>query len=65
MNKNVMTAENLLCGYQIVSSGNKAEIRSQGLPTNVIFAGTYRQVKSEAKKRGLLMSQAPFRGNAK
>lgn len=59
---NQMTSENLLCGYQIVCVGNKAEIRKQGLPLQVVFTGTYRQVKAEANRRGLLMSQAPYRG---
>lgn len=61
----VMTSENLLCGYQIVCFGNKAEIRKQSLPSDVVFAGTYSQVKKEATRRGLLMSQAPFRGAVK
>lgn len=58
----VMKSQNLLCGYQIIRVGNKAEIRKQSLPLEVIYSGTCRQVKAEAKRRGLLMSQAPFRG---
>ena len=59
---NTMTSENLLCGYQLISVGNKAEIRKSGLPLQVVYRGTYRACKAEAKRRGLLMSQAPFRG---
>jgi hypothetical protein len=56
-----MSQESLLCGYEIVSVGNKADLRKQGTATPV-YSGTYKQVKTEAKRRGLLMSQAPFRG---
>lgn len=60
-----MTSEKLLCGYEIVSEGTRAEIRSQSLPLRVLFRGSYRQVKAEARRRGVLMSQAPFRGSAR
>ncbi len=53
MKTQVMSMEMLKRSYQVVSAGNKAELRDSARNNLVIFRGTYRQVKREAKRLGL------------
>ncbi len=43
--------------YQLVSQGNKAELRDSARGNLVVFSGTYRQVYAHAKKLGLTYSK--------
>lgn len=54
-----MSSITLLCGRQLVWTGNKAEIRDQH--GRVEHSGTYNQMARLARSKGLYMSQAPSR----
>ena len=56
MSKNTMSMIQLKRAYQLVSAGNKAELRDSARNGLVVFAGTYRQCYKEAQKRGLTHS---------
>jgi hypothetical protein len=53
MNKTTMSMFQLKKSYQIVSLGNKAELRDSARNGLVVFAGTYAKVWKEAERRGL------------
>ena len=53
---NTMSMIQLKRAYQLVSVGNKAELRDSARNGLVVFAGTYRQCYKEAQKRGLTHS---------
>lgn len=53
MTTKTMSMEKLKRSYEVVSVGNKAELRDAARNGLVVFAGTYAQVKREARKRGL------------
>lgn len=42
--------------YELVSQGNKAELRDTARYGIVVYAGTYRQCVAEAKRRGIWYS---------
>ena len=49
----VMSMIMLKRSYQLVSCGNKAELRDSARNNMVVFSGSYKQVYAEAKRRGL------------
>jgi hypothetical protein len=55
-NNPVMSQQNLKRSYQLVSVGNKAELRDSARNNLMVFSGTYKQGVAEAKRRGLWYS---------
>tara|TARA_R110000868_G_C10342623_1_gene715404 strand:+ start:55 stop:234 length:180 start_codon:yes stop_codon:yes gene_type:complete len=53
MTKNTQSMLMLKRSYQLVSQGNKGELRDSARNNLVVFSGTYRQCYKEAQKRGL------------
>ena len=53
---NVMSMLMLKRSYQLVSVGNKAELRDSARNSLVVFAGTYKQCVREAKRVGVWYS---------
>lgn len=54
-----MKAQSMLMlkrAYELVSCGNKGELRDTARNGLVVFSGTYRQCVAEAKRRGLWYS---------
>lgn len=54
--KNTMSMLMLKRSYELVSQGNKSELRDTARNGLVVFAGTYKQCVAEAKRRGVWYS---------
>lgn len=54
--KKTMSSLRLKRSYELVSQGNKGELRDTARNGLVVFAGTYKQCVAEAKRRGVWYS---------
>ena len=53
---NTQSMQMLKRSYQLVSIGNKGELRDSARNNMVVFSGTYKECVAEAKRRGIWYS---------